>query len=164
MWRTFLPDSKRSEHVCLVTVCFQELYLENNLIEEISEAVFNHTQNLNVVSLSHNRLDETRIAPMAWINHRSDPRAVATATRILQHFCFHKVVLSLNGQMFMVTSNSTVPVCNSRMCFYWGLKHLLHDILNLSTNFYMYLQKQTTGGKRLVESDVEAWPVASWHP
>ena len=49
----------------------QELYLENNLIEEISVAAFNQTENLNVVSLSHNRLDESRIAPMAWINHRS---------------------------------------------------------------------------------------------
>lgn len=49
----------------------QELYLENNLIEEISETVFNQTQSLNVVSLRHNRLDETRIAPMAWFSHRS---------------------------------------------------------------------------------------------
>ncbi|XP_056128755.1 extracellular matrix protein 2 [Lampris incognitus] len=48
-----------------------ELYLENNLIEEISDAVFNQTTNLNVVSLRHNRLDETRIAPLAWINHRN---------------------------------------------------------------------------------------------
>ncbi|XP_070848370.1 extracellular matrix protein 2 isoform X2 [Chaetodon trifascialis] len=48
-----------------------ELYLENNLIEEISETVFNQTQNLNLISLRHNRLDETRIAPMAWINHRN---------------------------------------------------------------------------------------------
>ncbi|XP_070759155.1 extracellular matrix protein 2 [Enoplosus armatus] len=48
-----------------------ELYLENNLVEEISEAVFNQTHSLNVVSLRHNRLDETRIAPMAWINHRN---------------------------------------------------------------------------------------------
>ncbi|KAM9860256.1 LOW QUALITY PROTEIN: extracellular matrix protein 2 [Aulostomus maculatus] len=48
-----------------------ELHLENNLIEEISETVFNQTQSLNVVSLRHNRLDETRIAPMAWINHRN---------------------------------------------------------------------------------------------
>ncbi|XP_027134789.1 extracellular matrix protein 2 [Larimichthys crocea] len=48
-----------------------ELYLENNLIEEISEAVFNQTLNLNVISLRYNRLDETRIAPMAWINHRN---------------------------------------------------------------------------------------------
>uniref|UniRef100_A0A3Q3KRS5 VWFC domain-containing protein n=1 Tax=Monopterus albus TaxID=43700 RepID=A0A3Q3KRS5_MONAL len=46
-----------------------ELYLENNLIEEISETVFNQTTNLNVLSLRHNRLDETRIAPMAWFNH-----------------------------------------------------------------------------------------------
>ncbi|KAF7646864.1 hypothetical protein LDENG_00181320 [Lucifuga dentata] len=48
-----------------------ELYLENNLIEEISEMAFNQTRSLNVVSLRHNRLDETRIAPMAWINHRN---------------------------------------------------------------------------------------------
>ncbi|XP_036957838.1 extracellular matrix protein 2 isoform X1 [Acanthopagrus latus] len=48
-----------------------ELYLENNLIEEISETVFNQTQNLNIVSLRHNRLDETRIAPMAWFSHRN---------------------------------------------------------------------------------------------
>ncbi|XP_029989355.1 extracellular matrix protein 2 isoform X2 [Sphaeramia orbicularis] len=48
-----------------------ELYLESNLIEEISETVFNQTNNLNVVSLRHNRLDETRIATMAWINQRS---------------------------------------------------------------------------------------------
>ncbi|XP_026162385.1 extracellular matrix protein 2 isoform X2 [Mastacembelus armatus] len=48
-----------------------ELYLENNQIEEISETVFNQTSSLNVVSLRHNRLDETRIAPMAWINHRT---------------------------------------------------------------------------------------------
>ncbi|XP_068452036.1 extracellular matrix protein 2 [Clinocottus analis] len=48
-----------------------ELYLENNLIEEISETVFNQTHSLNVVSLRNNRLDETRIAPLAWINHRN---------------------------------------------------------------------------------------------
>ncbi|XP_039468137.1 extracellular matrix protein 2 isoform X5 [Oreochromis aureus] len=47
-----------------------ELYLENNLIEEISETVFNQTSNLNIVSLRHNKLEETRIAPLAWINHR----------------------------------------------------------------------------------------------
>ncbi|XP_054640303.1 extracellular matrix protein 2 isoform X2 [Dunckerocampus dactyliophorus] len=48
-----------------------ELYLENNLIEEIPEGVFNYTKNLNVVSLRHNRLEETRMAPLAWINHRN---------------------------------------------------------------------------------------------
>ncbi|KAM9409172.1 extracellular matrix protein 2 isoform 3-T3 [Pholidichthys leucotaenia] len=48
-----------------------ELYLENNLIEEISETVFNQTSNLNIVSLRHNKLDESRIAPLAWINHRN---------------------------------------------------------------------------------------------
>uniref|UniRef100_A0A3B4H7K3 Extracellular matrix protein 2 n=1 Tax=Pundamilia nyererei TaxID=303518 RepID=A0A3B4H7K3_9CICH len=48
-----------------------ELYLENNLIEEISETVFNQTSNLNIVSLRHNKLEETRIAPLAWINHRN---------------------------------------------------------------------------------------------
>ncbi|XP_030229870.1 extracellular matrix protein 2 isoform X2 [Gadus morhua] len=48
-----------------------ELYLENNMIEEISEVVFNNTTSLTLVSLRHNRLDETRMAPLAWINHRS---------------------------------------------------------------------------------------------
>ncbi|CAN9511995.1 unnamed protein product [Ophioblennius macclurei] len=48
-----------------------ELHLENNKIEEISDVVFNHTVNLNVVSLRHNKLDESRIAPLAWINHRN---------------------------------------------------------------------------------------------
>ncbi|KAA0712002.1 Extracellular matrix protein 2 [Triplophysa tibetana] len=49
----------------------QELYVENNLIEEISETVFNETTNINVVVLRHNKLDESRIAPLAWINHRN---------------------------------------------------------------------------------------------
>ncbi|XP_065100575.1 extracellular matrix protein 2 [Paramisgurnus dabryanus] len=49
----------------------QELYMENNLIEEISETVFNNSMNINVVVLRHNKLDESRIAPLAWINHRN---------------------------------------------------------------------------------------------
>lgn len=57
--------------------------MENNLIEEISEAVFNQSQSLNVVSLRHNRLDETRIAPMAWINHRSDKETCLYNTMIV---------------------------------------------------------------------------------
>ncbi|XP_041749072.2 extracellular matrix protein 2 [Coregonus clupeaformis] len=48
-----------------------EVYLENNLIEEISDSVFNQTTNLNVISLRHNRLDESRIAPLAWIDHKN---------------------------------------------------------------------------------------------
>ncbi len=44
--------------------------MENNLIEEISETAFNHTTNINVVVLRHNKLDESSIAPLAWINHR----------------------------------------------------------------------------------------------
>ncbi|XP_064858183.1 extracellular matrix protein 2 [Oncorhynchus nerka] len=48
-----------------------EVYLENNLIEEISDSVFNQTTNLNVISLRHNRLEESRIAPLAWINHKN---------------------------------------------------------------------------------------------
>ncbi|XP_043078538.1 extracellular matrix protein 2 [Puntigrus tetrazona] len=48
-----------------------ELYLENNLIEEISETAFNHTTNINLVVLRHNKLDESSIAPLAWINHRN---------------------------------------------------------------------------------------------
>uniref|UniRef100_A0A9J8A2J4 Extracellular matrix protein 2 n=2 Tax=Cyprinus carpio carpio TaxID=630221 RepID=A0A9J8A2J4_CYPCA len=48
-----------------------ELYLENNLIEDISETAFNHTTNINVVVLRQNKLDESSIAPLAWINHRN---------------------------------------------------------------------------------------------
>ncbi|KAM4652714.1 extracellular matrix protein 2 isoform 2-T4 [Discoglossus pictus] len=49
----------------------EELYLENNEIEEISENFFNHTVNLNTVVLRHNKIEETRIAPLAWILHEN---------------------------------------------------------------------------------------------
>ncbi|XP_041080942.1 extracellular matrix protein 2-like isoform X2 [Polyodon spathula] len=49
----------------------EELYLENNLIEEISEAAFNNSRKLNIISLRHNKLDESRLAPQAWINHEN---------------------------------------------------------------------------------------------
>ncbi|KAI5607584.1 extracellular matrix protein 2, partial [Silurus asotus] len=49
----------------------QELHLENNLIEEIPDGAFNQSKNLNVIVLRHNKIDESRIAPFAWINHRS---------------------------------------------------------------------------------------------
>ncbi|XP_077459536.1 extracellular matrix protein 2 [Stigmatopora argus] len=48
-----------------------ELYLENNLIQEIPAGVFNGSRELNVLSLRHNWLEETRMAPLAWIHHRS---------------------------------------------------------------------------------------------
>lgn len=87
----------------------QELYLESNLIEEISEAVFNQTRNLNVVALSHNRLDETRIAPMAWISLRSDQWLVAITTHLLLHFCLHKVACSFKD-ITQVAHTSAVVV------------------------------------------------------
>lgn len=46
----------------------QELYLEHNQIEEVSEICFNHTRNINIIGLKHNKLEEHRIAPLAWIN------------------------------------------------------------------------------------------------
>ncbi|KFP85259.1 PREDICTED: extracellular matrix protein 2 [Apaloderma vittatum] len=49
----------------------EELYLENNLIEEVSEICFNHTRNINVIVLKHNKLEEHRIAPLAWINQEN---------------------------------------------------------------------------------------------
>ncbi|KFO74406.1 Extracellular matrix protein 2, partial [Cuculus canorus] len=49
-------------------VTLEELYLENNQIEEVSEICFNHTRNINVIVLKHNKLEEHRIAPLAWIN------------------------------------------------------------------------------------------------
>uniref|UniRef100_A0A8B9QRT8 Extracellular matrix protein 2 n=1 Tax=Apteryx owenii TaxID=8824 RepID=A0A8B9QRT8_APTOW len=49
----------------------EELYLENNQIEEVSEICFNHTRNINVIVLKHNKLEENRIAPLAWINQEN---------------------------------------------------------------------------------------------
>ncbi|XP_043933350.1 extracellular matrix protein 2 [Protopterus annectens] len=49
----------------------QELHLEHNLIEEISETDFNNTKHLTTLVLKYNKLDEARIAPLAWINHES---------------------------------------------------------------------------------------------
>ncbi|XP_073208453.1 extracellular matrix protein 2 isoform X4 [Lepidochelys kempii] len=49
----------------------EELYLENNQIEEISEICFNHTSNINIIVLKHNKLEENRIAPLAWINQEN---------------------------------------------------------------------------------------------
>ncbi|XP_078065878.1 extracellular matrix protein 2 [Mustelus asterias] len=45
----------------------EELYLEDNDIEEITEVSLNKTTNLNVMVLRNNKLDETRISPFAWI-------------------------------------------------------------------------------------------------
>ncbi|XP_068014110.1 extracellular matrix protein 2 [Melanerpes formicivorus] len=52
-------------------VTLEELYLENNQIEEVSEICFNHTRNINVIVLKHNKLEEHRIAPLAWINQEN---------------------------------------------------------------------------------------------
>ncbi|XP_061474042.1 extracellular matrix protein 2 isoform X2 [Rhineura floridana] len=49
----------------------EELYLDNNQIEEITEVCFNHTKNINTIVLRHNKLEESRIAPLAWINHKN---------------------------------------------------------------------------------------------
>ncbi|XP_026996596.1 extracellular matrix protein 2 [Tachysurus fulvidraco] len=49
----------------------QELHLENNLIEEIPDGAFNQSKNLQVVVLRHNKIDESRISPFAWLNHRN---------------------------------------------------------------------------------------------
>ncbi|KAM6256621.1 extracellular matrix protein 2 isoform 2-T5 [Porphyrio hochstetteri] len=49
----------------------EELYLENNQIEEVSEISFNHTRNINVIVLKHNKLEEHRIGPLAWINQEN---------------------------------------------------------------------------------------------
>ncbi|GAB5579612.1 extracellular matrix protein 2 isoform X1 [Prionailurus iriomotensis] len=46
----------------------EELYLENNQIEEITEICFNHTRKINVIVLRYNKIEENRIAPLAWIN------------------------------------------------------------------------------------------------
>ncbi|NXU59595.1 ECM2 protein, partial [Turnix velox] len=49
----------------------EELYLENNQIEEVSEICFNQTKSINVIVLKHNKLEEHRIAPLAWINQEN---------------------------------------------------------------------------------------------
>ncbi|XP_024436534.1 extracellular matrix protein 2 isoform X2 [Desmodus rotundus] len=49
----------------------EELYLENNQIEEITEICFNHTRNINVIVLCYNEIEENRIAPLAWINQEN---------------------------------------------------------------------------------------------
>ncbi|XP_032164300.1 extracellular matrix protein 2 isoform X1 [Mustela erminea] len=49
----------------------EELYLENNQIEEITEICFNHTRKINVIVLSYNKIEESRIAPLAWINQEN---------------------------------------------------------------------------------------------
>ncbi|KAM8802622.1 extracellular matrix protein 2 isoform 3-T4 [Rhynchonycteris naso] len=49
----------------------EELYLENNQIEEITEICFNHTKNINVIVLCYNKIEENRIAPLAWINQEN---------------------------------------------------------------------------------------------
>ncbi|KAM6214611.1 LOW QUALITY PROTEIN: extracellular matrix protein 2 [Rhynchocyon petersi] len=45
----------------------EELYLENNKIEEITEICFNYTRMINIIVLSYNQIEENRIAPLAWI-------------------------------------------------------------------------------------------------
>ncbi|XP_048200174.1 extracellular matrix protein 2 isoform X2 [Perognathus longimembris pacificus] len=49
----------------------EELYLENNQIEEIDEICFNHTRKINVIVLRYNKIEENRIAPLAWINQEN---------------------------------------------------------------------------------------------
>uniref|UniRef100_A0A8D0HAX7 Extracellular matrix protein 2 n=1 Tax=Sphenodon punctatus TaxID=8508 RepID=A0A8D0HAX7_SPHPU len=46
----------------------QELHLDDNHIEEVTERVLNKTLNLTVLVLSNNHLQEDRIAPRAWID------------------------------------------------------------------------------------------------
>ncbi|XP_041035460.1 collagen alpha-2(V) chain-like [Carcharodon carcharias] len=48
----------------------RELHLENNHIEEIPGGLLNKTLDLTTVVLRHNRLQENRIAPQAWIHLR----------------------------------------------------------------------------------------------
>lgn len=49
----------------------EELYLDHNEIEEITEVCFNRTENINIIVLRHNKLEESRIAPLAWINQQN---------------------------------------------------------------------------------------------
>ncbi|XP_045154581.1 extracellular matrix protein 2 [Echinops telfairi] len=49
----------------------EELYLEDNQIEQITEVCFNHTRMINVIVLRYNKIEENRIAPLAWINQEN---------------------------------------------------------------------------------------------
>ncbi|KAM7322909.1 hypothetical protein ACRRTK_018414 [Alexandromys fortis] len=49
----------------------EELYLENNQIEEITEICFNHTRKISMIVLRYNKIEESRIAPLAWINQEN---------------------------------------------------------------------------------------------
>lgn len=49
----------------------EELYLENNQIEEITEICFNHTRKITMIVLRYNKIEESRIAPLAWINQEN---------------------------------------------------------------------------------------------
>ncbi|XP_004647605.1 extracellular matrix protein 2 isoform X2 [Octodon degus] len=49
----------------------EELHLGNNQIEEITEICFNHTRKINVIVLRYNKIEENRIAPLAWINQEN---------------------------------------------------------------------------------------------
>ncbi|NXG76138.1 ECM2 protein, partial [Baryphthengus martii] len=62
----------------------EELYLENNQIEEVSEICFNHTRNINVIALKHNKLEEHRIAPLAWI-HQENLESIDLSFNKLYH-------------------------------------------------------------------------------
>ncbi|XP_043829620.1 extracellular matrix protein 2-like [Dromiciops gliroides] len=46
----------------------QELHLDSNHIEEISERVLNKSRSLSLLVLSNNRIQEDHIAPRAWID------------------------------------------------------------------------------------------------
>ncbi|XP_058528935.1 extracellular matrix protein 2 isoform X2 [Ochotona princeps] len=49
----------------------EELYLEHNQIEEITEICFNHTRKISVIVLRYNKIEENRIAPLAWISQEN---------------------------------------------------------------------------------------------
>ncbi|XP_006876828.1 PREDICTED: extracellular matrix protein 2 isoform X2 [Chrysochloris asiatica] len=49
----------------------EELHLENNQIEEITETCFKYTRLISVIVLRYNKIEENRIAPLAWINQEN---------------------------------------------------------------------------------------------
>ncbi|XP_068964600.1 extracellular matrix protein 2-like [Petaurus breviceps papuanus] len=70
----------------------QELHLDANQIEEVSERVLNKSWSLNLLVLSNNRIQEDRIDPRAWIdlprvplNSICDPRSSQDSNLISMH-------------------------------------------------------------------------------
>ena len=107
------------------------------MIEEISEGVFNRTTSLTLVSLRHNRLDETRMAPLAWINHRYSSPSFISPLRSSIH---HPATLLIHPSP-CYTPHPSITLLHSSIT-------LLHSSLNPPATLLLFLE---SGGCVLTE-------------